>query len=240
METKITKLKGTSKEEVATDTIEEETVANTMPLEESKENPEDVCLWGVPLLDTKGDERTNVILLKFLRVKDFNVDEACTVLVNTVKWHQSFLATTIREKKLQCNLDDYFYKQGKDRDGHPVCYNIWGAFHDNPDLFEKKKPIEIALEQVLHFLLSFVYTKPFSTASVFCTVTLNSQPLEPNVFPLHSRTLDMDNVIVEQHARNELIQKYTILQPDLDTITNCFCITVTICVLKETNSANEF
>jgi len=22
-------------------------------------------------------------------------------------------------------------------DGHPVCYNIWGAFHDNPDLFEK-------------------------------------------------------------------------------------------------------
>jgi hypothetical protein len=30
--------------------------------------------------------------------------------------------------------------------GHPLCYNIWGAFHNNPDLFEKKKPIEIALE----------------------------------------------------------------------------------------------
>ncbi len=137
LETKITELKETTKEEVATDTLEEETVDNTMPLEESKENPEDVCLWGVPLLDTKGDERTNVILLKFLRAKDFKVDEACTMLVNTVKWCQSFLATTIREKKLQSNLDDYFYMQGKDRDGHPVCYNIWGAFHDNPDLFEK-------------------------------------------------------------------------------------------------------
>jgi len=104
----------------------------------------------------------------------------------------------------------------------------------------KKESIEIALEKVLHFLLSFVHTKSLTTASVFCTVTLDSRPLEPNVFPLHSRTLDMDNVAVEQHARNELIQKYTILEPDPDTITNCFCTAVTICVLKETNSADEF
>ncbi len=137
LETEIAELKETTKEEVATETLEEETMDNTMPLEESKENPEDVCLWGVPLLDTKGDERTNVILLKFLRAKDFKVDEACTMLVKTVKWRQSFLATTIREKKLQSKLDEFFYMQGKDRDGHPVCYNIWGAFHDNPDLFEK-------------------------------------------------------------------------------------------------------
>jgi len=137
LETKIAELKETTKEEVATETLEEETVDNTMPLQENTENPEDVCLWGVPLLDTKGDERTNVILLKFLRAKDFKVDEACTMLVNTVKWRQSFLATTIREKKLQSKLDECFYMQGKDRDGRPVCYNIWGAFHDNPDLFEK-------------------------------------------------------------------------------------------------------
>ncbi len=56
----------------------------------------------------------------------------------------------------------------------------------------EKKPIEITLEQVLHFLLSFVYTKPFTTASIFCIKTLDSRPLEPNVFPLHSRTFDMD------------------------------------------------
>ncbi len=104
----------------------------------------------------------------------------------------------------------------------------------------EEKSIEIALEQVLQFLLSFVYTKSFTTASVFCTVTLDSQPLELYVFPLHSRTLDMDTVAVEQRARNELIQKYTILQPDPDTITNCFCTGVTICVLNETNSADEF
>ncbi|CAK9873223.1 unnamed protein product [Sphagnum jensenii] len=137
LDTKITELKETTKEEVGTDTLEEEIVDNTMPLEENKENPEDVYLWGVPLLDTKGDERTNVILLKFLRAKDFNVDEAYTMLVNTIKWRQSFLATTIREKKLQSNLNDYFYMQGKDMDGHPMCYNIWGAFHDDPNLFEK-------------------------------------------------------------------------------------------------------
>ncbi len=86
LETKIIELKETTKEEVATNTLEEEIVANIMPLEKSKENPKDVYLWGVPLLDTKGDESSNVILLKFLRAKDFNVDEACTMLVNTVKW----------------------------------------------------------------------------------------------------------------------------------------------------------
>jgi hypothetical protein len=50
----------------------------------------------------------------------------------------------------------------------------------------------------------------------------------------------MDNVAVKQHARNELIQKYTILQLDPDNITNCLYTAVTICVLKETNSADEF
>ncbi len=45
LETKITELKETTKEEVATYTLEEEIVDNTMPLEESKENLEDVCLW---------------------------------------------------------------------------------------------------------------------------------------------------------------------------------------------------
>ncbi len=93
---------------------------------------------------------------------------------------------------------------------------------------------------MLHFLLSFVYTKPFTIASVFYTMTLDSRPLEPNVFPLHSRTLDMDNVAVERHAKNELIHKYTILQHDPNTITNCLCTMVTICVLKEINYVDEF
>jgi hypothetical protein len=184
LETKITKFKETTKEEVATDTLEEETVDNTMPHEKSKENPEDVCLWGVPLLDTKGDEKTNVILLKFLRAKDFNVDEACTMLVNTIKWCQSFLATTIREKKLQSNLDDYFYMQGKDRDGHPVCYNIWGAFHDNPDLFEKMLGNASKMKnflrwhvQLLEKGIKAVKFTPRGTSAILQVIDLKNIPL---------------------------------------------------------------
>ncbi|KAH9566706.1 hypothetical protein CY35_04G142800, partial [Sphagnum magellanicum] len=168
LETKITELKETTKEEVATDTLEEETVDNTMPHEKSKENPEDVCLWGVPLLDTKGDEKTNVILLKFLRAKDFNVDEACTMLVNTIKWCQSFLATTIR----------------KDRDGHPVCYNIWGAFHDNPYLFEKMLGNASKMKnflrwhvQLLEKGIKAVKFTPRGTSAILQVIDLKNIPL---------------------------------------------------------------
>jgi hypothetical protein len=111
---------------------------------------------------------------------------------------------------------------------------------NRPSMLAKKSQLKLPWNRCYIFPYLFVYKKPYSTASIFCTVTLDSRPLEPNVFPLHSRTLDTDNDAVEQHARKELIQKYIILQPDPDTITNCFCTVVTICVLKEINFTDEF
>lgn len=114
----------------------------TAPEEEEKE---DISLWGVPLSESKGDERTNVILLKFLRARDFKVDEACSMLVNTIRWRKSFFkADTEEEEQLQegaaeedsSELDSFFYMQGSDKEHHPVCYNNWGAFQDK-DLYNK-------------------------------------------------------------------------------------------------------
>ncbi|KAM6552183.1 hypothetical protein CsatB_001991 [Cannabis sativa] len=47
--------------------------------------PEEVSMWGVPLL---ADDRTDVILLKFLRARDYKVKEAFTMLKNTVMWRK--------------------------------------------------------------------------------------------------------------------------------------------------------
>ena len=98
--------------------------------------PEDVYLWGIPLLPSKGDERTDVVLLKFLRARDFKVKEAFTMLKNTVLWRKSFGADNILDEDLGTDLDGVAYMHGYDKEGHPVCYNVFGVFQ-NKELYQK-------------------------------------------------------------------------------------------------------
>eukprot|EP00249_Psilotum_nudum_P025559 c30178_g1_i1 orf=309-1859(+) len=97
---------------------------------------EDISLWGVPLLHTHSDERTDVILLKFLRARDFKVNEAFTMLKNTMLWRKSFGADKILEEDFGTSLDNVAYMHGTDKEGHPVCYNVYGAFQD-PELYQQ-------------------------------------------------------------------------------------------------------
>ncbi|KAH9324480.1 hypothetical protein KI387_004658, partial [Taxus chinensis] len=97
---------------------------------------EDIYLWGVPLLHTHGDERTDVILLKFLRARDFKVSEAFTMLKNTILWRKRFGADNILEEDFGTELDGVAYMHGYDKEGHPVCYNVYGVFQDK-ELYQK-------------------------------------------------------------------------------------------------------
>lgn len=98
--------------------------------------PEDIYLWGVPLAPSKGDERTDVVLLKFLRARDFKVSDAFTMLKNTVLWRKSFGVDGILEEALGNDWDGVAYMHGYDKEGHPVCYNVYGVFQDN-ELYQK-------------------------------------------------------------------------------------------------------
>uniref|UniRef100_A0ACD5ZEU3 Uncharacterized protein n=1 Tax=Avena sativa TaxID=4498 RepID=A0ACD5ZEU3_AVESA len=94
----------------------------------------DVALWGVPLLPSKGDEATDVVLLKFLRARDFKAGAAFEMLRKTLRWRREWksLAATVSDDggadtmpEGACRLD------GADREGHPVCYNALGVFADD-------------------------------------------------------------------------------------------------------------
>lgn len=98
--------------------------------------PEDVALWGVPLLHTKGDKRTDVILLKFLRARDLNVSQAFEQLKKTIIWRKTFKADSVIEEDFGTDLDEVAYNYGTDKEGHPVCYNAYGAFQ-NKELYAK-------------------------------------------------------------------------------------------------------
>ncbi|WOL12906.1 hypothetical protein Cni_G21675 [Canna indica] len=107
---------------------EDEKAASAAP----RSPPEEVFIWGVPLLR---DERSDTILLKFLRARDFKVKEAMTMLKNAVLWRKEFGIEALLEEDLGIpEMEKVVFMHGIDKESHPVCYNVYGEFQ-NKDLY---------------------------------------------------------------------------------------------------------
>ncbi|KAG8074942.1 hypothetical protein GUJ93_ZPchr0006g45437 [Zizania palustris] len=93
----------------------------------------DIALWGVPLLPSKGDDATDVVLLKFLRARDFKAGAAFDMLRKTLHWRREWKGFSDGDvgEELPAELANAFYLDGTDREGHPVCYNEIGVFADD-------------------------------------------------------------------------------------------------------------
>ncbi|WOL12251.1 patellin-4 [Canna indica] len=112
----------------ASENFKEESLASS----EAEACDMEATLWGVPLLPSKGSEGTDVILLKFLRARDFKVKEAFEMLQNVLRWRKEFnIDTILEEESLGADIAAACYMDGVDREGHPVCYNISGVFHND-------------------------------------------------------------------------------------------------------------
>ncbi|KAF3445412.1 hypothetical protein FNV43_RR10588 [Rhamnella rubrinervis] len=94
--------------------------------------PEEVSIWGIPLLQ---DERSDVILLKFLRARDFKVKDAFVMLKNTVRWRKEFGIDALLDEDLGSDWDKVVFTHGVDKEGHSVCYNVFGEF-SNKELYQ--------------------------------------------------------------------------------------------------------
>ncbi|RLN22502.1 patellin-3-like [Panicum miliaceum] len=113
----------------------EEAAAPEAEAETQAAAPEPVLIWGVPLVGD--DERTDTVLLKFLRAREFKVKEAMAMLKSAVLWRKRFGITSILDADLGLpELENVVFYRGADREGHPVCYNVYGEFQDK-DLYEK-------------------------------------------------------------------------------------------------------
>uniref|UniRef100_A0A0D9WT52 CRAL-TRIO domain-containing protein n=1 Tax=Leersia perrieri TaxID=77586 RepID=A0A0D9WT52_9ORYZ len=122
------------KEEEAAAEAKKEEAGDGEKAAESSPSPaavvdKDITLWGVPLLPSKGDDATDVILLKFLRARDFKAGAAFDMLRKTLHWRNSF-SIDIGDDELPAELAGACYLDGVDREGHPVCYNALGVFAD--------------------------------------------------------------------------------------------------------------
>ncbi|KAL3324266.1 hypothetical protein AABB24_038449 [Solanum stoloniferum] len=163
------------------ETIVEVTATSTAPVEETavpaeevvatEEDvaPEEVSIWGIPLL---ADERSDVILLKFLRARDFKVKEAFAMLKSVVAWRKEFNIDELLEEDLSgLGLEKVVYNHGVDKEGHPVCYNAFGAFQDNElyqNTFADKEKMNKFLRWRIQFMEKSIRNLDFSPDGI-CT-----------------------------------------------------------------------
>ncbi|KAF3643792.1 Patellin-1 [Capsicum annuum] len=131
--------------------------------------PEEVSIWGIPLL---ADERSDVILLKFLRARDFKVKDAFAMLKSVVSWRKEFNIDQLLEEDLSgLGLEKVVYNHGVDKEGHPVCYNAFGAFQDNElyqNTFADKEKMNKFLRWRIQFMEKSIRNLDFSPDGI-CT-----------------------------------------------------------------------
>lgn len=113
---------------------------------------DNIALWGVPLLPSKGDEGIDVILLKFLRAREFKVNDALEMLKKTLQWRKENKTDSILDEDLEVDLSSAAYMNGVDREGHPICYNIYGVF-ESDELYQKTFGTEEKRGQFLRWRL---------------------------------------------------------------------------------------
>ncbi|PON35607.1 Cellular retinaldehyde binding/alpha-tocopherol transport [Parasponia andersonii] len=120
--------------------------------EEEPRLPEEVSIWGIPLLV---DERSDVVLLKFLRARDFKVKDAFFMLKNTVLWRKQFGIDELVDEEFGSDLEKVVFMHGLDKEGHPVCYNVYGQFQ-NKELYQNTFSDEEKREKFLRWRIQFL------------------------------------------------------------------------------------
>lgn len=161
----------------------------------------EISMWGVSLVSE--DDRADVILLKFLRARDFKVNEALIMILKCLTWRKEFCADNIVDEDLSDfkELEGVIaYMQGHDREGHPVCYNAYGVFKDK-DMYERIFGDEEKLKkflrwriQVLERGIKLLHFKAGGVNSLIQVTDLKDMPKrELRVASNHILSLFQDN-----------------------------------------------
>lgn len=140
-------------------------------------------MWGIPLLGN-ADERADIVLLKFLRARNFRVPDALSMLLKCLNWRKEFAADVVLEEDLGLKeLEGAMaYMLGFDRCGHPVCYNAYGVFKDR-EMYDKVFGDDEKLKkflrwrvQVLERGIKLLHFKPGGVNSIIQVTDLKDMP----------------------------------------------------------------
>ncbi|XP_019180768.1 PREDICTED: patellin-3 [Ipomoea nil] len=149
------------------------------PSSEISNSPQEPSIWGIPLLK---DDRSDVILLKYLRARDFKVKESFAMLKNTLRWRKEFNIDELVDEELGDHLEKVVFMHGHDKESHPVCYNVYGEFQ-NKELYNKTFADEEKRSRFLRWRIQFLEKSirkldfnPGGTNTIFQVSDLKNSP----------------------------------------------------------------
>jgi hypothetical protein len=202
---------GTTK---AAETIEETAAAaepDAAPAQAAE--PKEELIWGVPLVGD--DERTDTVLLKFLRAREFKVKEALAMLKSAVLWRKRFGIDAVLDADLGLpELENVVFYRGLDREGHPVCYNVYGEFQDK-ELYEKAFGDEEKRERFLKWRIQLLEhgireQLDFSSSGICSMVQVTDLKNSPPMLGKH-RSVTRQALALLQDNYPEFIAKKVLL-----------------------------
>ncbi|CAH2066876.1 unnamed protein product, partial [Thlaspi arvense] len=177
------------------------------PKPEDSDTPEEVAIWGIPLLK---DDRSDVVLLKFLRARDFKVKDSLAMLKNTIKWRKNFKIDELVDEELVDDLDKVVFMHGHDREGHPVCYNVYGEFQ-NKELYNKtfsdEEKRKHFLRTRIQFLERSIRKLDFSSGGVSTIFQINDMKNSPGLGKKELRSATKQAVELLQDNYPEFVFK---------------------------------
>lgn len=143
---------------------------------------EDIAIWRVPLLPSKGDSATDVILLKFLTARDFEVNDAFEMLRNTLQWRKDNNVDSILDEDFGDDLGSIEHMDGASREGHPVCYSNFKLL-GNEEVYNKMLGNEESREmfirrrvQLMEKAIQKLDFKPGGVSSILLVHDLKDMP----------------------------------------------------------------
>ncbi|XP_062024154.1 patellin-4-like [Rosa rugosa] len=183
-----------------------------------KEQLKEITLWGVPLLPSKGHKGTDAVLLKFLRARDFKTTDAFEMLRRTLKWRKEYRADEILEEELGGpDLDNVVCIKSRDKEGHPLCYTVYGPFKDR-ELYNKTFGSEAKRQQFLRWRIQFIekgIKKLNFKRGVDSMVQITDLKNSPGPDFKELRSLSSKTLLLLQENYPELIQKNIVINAPL-------------------------
>ncbi|XP_059660352.1 patellin-4-like [Cornus florida] len=179
-----------------------------------RENLKDITLWGVPLLPSKGHEGTNVVLMKFLKTKDFKVSEAFKMLQRTLKWRRDFNAEGILDENLCSHLENLICINGTDKQGHPVCYITCGALKDKElymKTFGSRENFKDCLRWRIQFMEKGIQELSFNPGGVDAIVQITDLKNSPGPAMKELHLSNRKTMMLLQEYYPELIFKNIVI-----------------------------
>ncbi|KAF5383626.1 hypothetical protein D9615_003559 [Tricholomella constricta] len=97
--------------------------------DDPKANETPITFWGVEIdPNHPRDARISVILMKFLRARNLSIPDAREMLVSTLRWRTSINLDAVMKEEFPQNIfGGVGHIFGRDKEGRPVVYNIYGA-----------------------------------------------------------------------------------------------------------------